>query len=474
MSNLIPIDQARALAPAKMRDKFAAGNATNKAFSEGVRDAFPTLSIKGKVFRMRQGGREVPYVDPQTNQVMTYLDIVLVNASRFIAKSYYVKGFTEGDNDAPSCWSLDGIRPDASVATKQSVTCAACPMNAFGSRVTDNGKQAKACQDQRRVAITLPHLLETAVPTTVMLRAPQSSLKNMKDYAELLARHQFEPTGCVTRISFDYNEAFPKLQFQFVRGLSEQEYDKVEALGMSDYVQQMLNTPEDTAPTPAAVTPQDVNPLAGLVPQTPPVLEEDNEAPDDFTPLPADVAVAPVVQPTVAAQVQTAVAATVAANLVRLPDGKMFNPLTGQYVVEEAPKPVQVKDPDVLALPDGRFFNQKTGQFVVTDQMTVAAPMAAPVAEAPAAAPEKAKRTRKPKEAPEAELPLQQAQTAPAAALPDNVTSLIPPAAQAAPVQAVASPKPKAPAATNGGGAVGVAPPDLDAILKGLVPPTSA
>ena len=57
-----------------------------------------------------------------------------------------------------------------------------------------------------------------------LLRVPPTSLKNLKDYAQLLERHGWEPAGCVTRLSFDYNEAYPKLMFNFVDGLDDNEY----------------------------------------------------------------------------------------------------------------------------------------------------------------------------------------------------------------------------------------------------------
>ena len=156
MSNIVPIDQAaRAVSPL-MRERMAAGKSVNSKFADGIRDAFPILSIKGKVFRARISGQETPFIDPQTRQPIAFLDLVMVNASRTLAKTFYIKGFAEGDMNPPDCWSLDSVRPDPSVANKVSPVCGTCPMNAFGSRITDNGKQAKACQDARRVAVVMP------------------------------------------------------------------------------------------------------------------------------------------------------------------------------------------------------------------------------------------------------------------------------------------------------------------------------
>ena len=142
MSNIVPIDQAaRSISPL-MRQRMAEGKGVNSNFSDGIRDAFPTLSIKGKVFRARISGQETPFIDPQTRQPIAFLDVVMVNASRTLAKTFYERGFSEGDMNPPDCWSLDSVRPDPSVANKQSLVCGTCPKNAFGSRIS--GLMARA------------------------------------------------------------------------------------------------------------------------------------------------------------------------------------------------------------------------------------------------------------------------------------------------------------------------------------------
>src|SRR4029453_5583633 len=121
-----------------------------------VRSSDLMLSIKGKVFRIRVDGNETPFIDQQTRQVIPYLDVVLANASRLISKAYYIKQFNDESFEPPDCWSLDGVRPDPSVANKVNPTCANCPKNAFGSapsRNPEEGKRGgKACADARRIA----------------------------------------------------------------------------------------------------------------------------------------------------------------------------------------------------------------------------------------------------------------------------------------------------------------------------------
>ena len=390
-NNIVPIGQAKA--PASMRDRLKAGAAVNRNFSDGVRDSFPILSIKGKVFRIRVNGQETPLIDPQTRQVIPYLDVILVNASPHLSKTYYIKGFEEGEFNQPDCWSLDSIRPDPSVPNKVNPTCGDCPMNIFGSapsRDPASGKRGgKACQDARRVAVMMPGHLETEEPLVFMMRVPATSLKNLKAYAQLLERQGWEPAGCVTRLSFDYQEAYPKLLFNFVDGLNDSEYDKVVAIAESPQTSTMLSAPDfDMA---ASQPPVQVEKTEQRVRQATPVMAEPEvvqeaslSQPIQASPMPAHTEVK------AAAAVQE-----VKSELVELPDGTLFDPSTGEYVERPAPKvDMPANDPDVLTLPEGRFFNRKTRLFVTGPEIG-----AKPVVEEEA--PKRRGRKPKAEEAPE-------------------------------------------------------------------------
>jgi len=349
MTQLVPIEQVGQHLSDLAKQRAASGTALNQNFSDGVKDSFPVLSIKGKVFRARISGEETAFIDPATRAPVPFLDIVLVNASRALSKSYYAKGFTEGDLDPPQCWSLDSFKPDVSVMQKVSPTCQTCPMNQFGSRITENGKAAKACSDARRVAVVMPHQLGQDAQMLMLLRIPQSSLKNLKIYAELLARHQIEPGGCITRIGFDYQEAFPKLLFNFVAPLNDVQYQKVIDLAELPGTSAMLNAPDfDMAvstPPQGNATP---DAMAGQAQQAAPVLANLLDAGEQVQ------------------EVNTGVQGAPATSIITLPDGKKFDTVTGQYVVEEVK--VEIVDPTkaegVIPLPDGRFFDTKNNSYV--------------------------------------------------------------------------------------------------------------
>src|SRR5262245_46499446 len=99
--NLMPINQARP--PARVAQRMQSGQATTHNFADNVMDSFPRVSIRGKRFYLRHStlpngeapiGSFDPTMIPQLNvPVGPFLDIVLINASDMLAKSYYVNTY---------------------------------------------------------------------------------------------------------------------------------------------------------------------------------------------------------------------------------------------------------------------------------------------------------------------------------------------------------------------------------------------
>ena len=83
MSNLVPISNAQA--PQSALQAFDQKSDSFRGFTDGVLDSFPSISIRGKVFRLRFQGDEKPYVD-QNGYGIPYLDIVLVAGSTNLSK----------------------------------------------------------------------------------------------------------------------------------------------------------------------------------------------------------------------------------------------------------------------------------------------------------------------------------------------------------------------------------------------------
>jgi len=85
------------------------------------------ISIKGGVFRLMAGGKEVAAIDDR------HLDVVIVNAAPKVSRTFYAGQYVEGETKAPDCWSADGDLPDAKAENPQSKSCATCPQNVKGS-----------------------------------------------------------------------------------------------------------------------------------------------------------------------------------------------------------------------------------------------------------------------------------------------------------------------------------------------------
>lgn len=233
-------------------------NKTNAAFGDmaaGVSSGFATAHFKGKVWRVRHQGKEVLWTGADGQPAMA-IECVIVNASTAISKQFYESGFAEDQQGAaPQCWSVNGLTPDPASTKKQHSSCISCPKNVFGSRISESGKEAKACQDRRRIAV-IPISMVGAGLTgpfngPILLQVPPTSLRELAAYANRAKSLGFGYYAVSTRIGFDLNLAYPKLTFDAVRALTDDEAEAILDMASSDYVQNMVNG-TGAAPAPQA------------------------------------------------------------------------------------------------------------------------------------------------------------------------------------------------------------------------------
>lgn len=205
--------------PAHLQEVF--GNQQVDDLTSGAEASFPIISIKGKVWRIKQGADE--RVVQRDGQPLPTLDIVLVKANRNLSKLYYGKAYTEGDDSPPDCASGSGVTPDVGVPKPQSQTCAACPHNVWGSKITPQGTKTKMCSDLRRMAVVADKDLECKYyGAPFLIRIPAASLQSLSEYARVQLNGR-PYSAVVTQIGFDMNLAFPKLTFKPIRWLTAAE-----------------------------------------------------------------------------------------------------------------------------------------------------------------------------------------------------------------------------------------------------------
>jgi len=207
----------------------------------GIQASFPVLSIKGKAWTIKfQGAKQIVMDDrgyPRPD-----IDVVIVMAPKHKSKVYFPDGFDEDNPAPPTCWSSDGKVPDIMVDIPQATSCAVCPMNVIGSRITDQKKKAKACGDHKRIVVVpAGDVANETFGGPILLRVPASSLKTLQAYGDHLKRNQALYFDCVTTMSFVPGIAHQVLNFDYARPLTDEEFEVIKAHRAGDQVRRILN-----------------------------------------------------------------------------------------------------------------------------------------------------------------------------------------------------------------------------------------
>ncbi len=327
--------------PATLSDLFQGGKESIGDLTQGVMAGFPTISYRGKVWRIRKGGEETNYVDEKGDAVQS-LEFVLAKANPQFAKVFYKAAFEEGATTKPDCWSADGLKPDVNVLEPVCKTCAACPNNAWGSRVSESGKKGKLCADRRRVAVVGPQDLTTngVDCQKFLLHIPAGSLKGLSEYAEKILKPKGIPYyAVVTRVGFDTTQAHPVLTFKATRYLTEPEARAILEIREGDDVARILQESHEFEGAVSEATAA-VEGIAGTMPAV--MAKADAKVSDVAVPRQAATQVAPAAAPTPVQVVTPATAPRTAVEAEIMPDKPKR---TRKPAAKVDPTPVAVVQP---------------------------------------------------------------------------------------------------------------------------------
>jgi len=246
-----------------------------KALGGNAASSGKRISIRGGVFRLLAGGKEIAAIDER------FLDVVIVKAAPKVARTFYANKYDpEAAAAAPDCFSNDGDKPDPKSAKPQSTSCNGCKQNIAGS---GNG-QSRACRYQQRLAVVLENaidgdVMQLALPATSIFGKSESDNHPLQAYASWLLNQSVDPAMVVTRMRFDTKAEAPKLYFKAMRWLTQEEFETATERGQ---------TPDAARAVVLNVTAQDTAPLSlgGNKPKAAPVIEEEEE---EEAPAPAPV-----------------------------------------------------------------------------------------------------------------------------------------------------------------------------------------
>jgi len=208
------------------------------------------ISIKASRFRLIVGGEQVKvFQEP-------YLDVVFLRANPEASKMYFEGEYDPNAEDKmPRCWSDNGVHPSPNVENPVNRWCKNCPKAAWGSAISKiSGKKIKACDDRKRVAIVPA---SNVASDAYQLSIPGASLGEFAKYLRMLdnVSPAVPYNGVVTRLSFDTEADFPRLQFEPQRYLTDEEYEQVSSRFESEETIKVATITPITDPEPEGLRP---------------------------------------------------------------------------------------------------------------------------------------------------------------------------------------------------------------------------
>jgi len=253
-------------------------------FSAGLTAGFARISISGKEWSIVHRGVQKRQEREDGTGAKSSLEIIVIKASTAVSKSYYAKGFdpdSGGSREAPDCSSANGIVPDANSKDKQSNTCAGCKHAIWGARITEAGKEAKACTDQRLVAVVPAGNIENEIyGGPMLLKIPPASLTGAADFVKKLAQIGYPMHGIVVRVGFVAGVRHQQLEWTPVRPLTDAEGARILELRDDPRVARILSESDArpaAPPAPALTFEQPPQPKPAPAPAAAPVPAHDAE-----------------------------------------------------------------------------------------------------------------------------------------------------------------------------------------------------
>ncbi len=208
--------------------------------------SFARISIKGSRFRLNEVTGEQTVVNALN------LDVFVIDANPNLSKNFYAQSYNpadaEGVGKAPDCFSDNGTTPSSRAGKPQCLSCAACPHNAWGSKITPTGGKTKACADSKRYAVILA---QNPTGPVYELRLPAASLSSAGNVFRQLEERGINPSTILFRLTFDSTVDYPKLVFTPAAYATQEQAAIIAKLVGSAEVRRVVGLDEGQAPVQA-------------------------------------------------------------------------------------------------------------------------------------------------------------------------------------------------------------------------------
>ena len=163
------------------------------------------------------GLRDKEFTLPDGQKSNGPLECIILDFAWFMV--HYPGVYNSNNPQQPNCFAVGRENPEAgdlkahdTVEKPQGPNCKECDKNQWGSAPTGKGK---ACKNQRRLIIVPPDFDESTDPMSMYVSP--GGLKNFDKYVSRLNNeHGVLPMQVVTAISFDADQSYPLLKFNFL------------------------------------------------------------------------------------------------------------------------------------------------------------------------------------------------------------------------------------------------------------------
>lgn len=165
------------------------------------------------------------------NAIRGEFNCIIVDLLPKVSRQYYAGKYDPNAKPTlPDCWSNLGDKPEAGAPNPQAKNCTECEQNIKGSG--ENG--GRACRFQRRIAVLLENdptgdVYQFNVPAKSLFGKGNGNVHPFESYIKYLLANNESPDTVVTNISYDLNADSMELLFTPLRGISDEEYELVQA-----------------------------------------------------------------------------------------------------------------------------------------------------------------------------------------------------------------------------------------------------
>jgi hypothetical protein len=140
------------------------------AMTAGINSVTNVLTMANNQFTVKTGKESKRVTTHDKDLGANCVDMIIVAANPNTTQVFYKDVYKAGSNEAPTCYSDNGVGPSSQAAAPQALLCASCPRNVWGANGTE-------CKPSKKICCIVPSFSATEL---CLFRVPTASRRNFK------------------------------------------------------------------------------------------------------------------------------------------------------------------------------------------------------------------------------------------------------------------------------------------------------